>query len=74
MSKANKLFFALALGLSAAAFGTQAMAQVVQPSPERRAAIHRCSVQAQRQFPSENQDDLRTESYMSCMTTAGFAP
>jgi hypothetical protein len=73
MSKANKYFVVLALGLSAAAFGTQAMAQ---QSAARDAAIHRCSVQAHRQYPNANGDDdnNRTLTYKACMVAAGFEP
>jgi hypothetical protein len=74
MNKANKLFVALALGLSAAAFGTQAAAE--QSQAARDAAIHRCSVQAQRQNPgtAAAEDQARTEAYMACMRAAGFTP
>src|SRR6516165_10130071 len=50
MSNANKLFFALALAVSAAAFVSQATAQQAQQSA-RDAAMHKCINQAHREFP-----------------------
>jgi hypothetical protein len=58
MSNANKVFFALALGFSAAAVASQATAQ---QSGGRDAAIHKCINQAHREFPGgENQDMQRS--------------
>jgi hypothetical protein len=49
MSNANKLFFAFALGFSAAVFVSQATAQhAAQQSAAGEAAIHRCINQAHR--------------------------
>jgi hypothetical protein len=74
MSNANKLFFALALAVSAAAFVSQGMAQQAQQSA-RDAAIHRCINQAHREFPGgEDQDIPRSEAYKACMASAGFQP
>jgi hypothetical protein len=71
MSTTDKLFFALVLGLSAAAFASQAPAQ----QSARDAAIHRCINQAHRQFPGgEDQDIPRSEAYKACMVAAGFQP
>ena len=76
MSNANTLVFALALGLSAAAFAWQAMAQqTAQQSAARDAAIHRCINQAHREFPGgESQDMQRSDAYKACMVAAGFQP
>jgi hypothetical protein len=71
MSNANKLFFAFALAVSAAAFVSQATAQQAQQSA-RDAAIHN---QAHREFPGgEDQDIPRSEAYKACMASAGFQP
>jgi hypothetical protein len=72
MSNANRLFFALALGVSAAAFASQATAQ---QSAARDAAIHKCINQAHREFPGgETQDMQRSDAYKACMASAGFQP
>ena len=71
MSNVNKLFFALALAVSAAAFVSQATAQ----QSARDAAIHKCINQAHREFPGgEDQDIPRSEAYKACMASAGFQP
>jgi hypothetical protein len=72
MFKANKHLVALALGLSAAAFASQATAQ--QQSAARDAAIHKCIAQARSLYPDPSQDQERTDLYKACMTTAGFFP
>jgi hypothetical protein len=76
MSKAHKLFVVLALGLSVATFGTQAIAQQGAQQSARDAAIHKCSVEAHRQYPNSNGDNdvNRTDSYRTCMVSAGFQP
>jgi hypothetical protein len=74
MSNANKLFFALALAVSAAAFVSQTTAQQAQQSA-RDAAIHKCVNQAHREFSGgESQDIPRSEAYKACMASAGFQP
>ena len=63
-------------GAFATNFAAQVQAQVVQ-SPERDAAIHRCIIQAQREYPDPTADEAqraRTASYKACMTAAGQAP
>jgi hypothetical protein len=72
MRNANNLFHALALGLFAAAFASQATAQ---QSAARDAAIHRCINQAHREFPGgESQDMQRSDAYKACMASLGFQP
>jgi hypothetical protein len=74
MSNANKLFFALALAVSAAAFVSQTTAQQAQQSA-RDAAIHKCINQAHREFPGgEDQDIPRSDACKACMASAGFQP
>jgi hypothetical protein len=75
MSNANRLVFALALGLSAAASAWQAMAQQTAQQSARDAAIHRCINQAHREFPGgESQDMQRSDAYKACMASLGFQP
>ena len=74
MSNASKLFFALALAVSAAVFVSQATAQQGQQST-RDEAIHRCINQAHRDFPGgESQDMQRSDAYKACMASLGFQP
>jgi hypothetical protein len=74
MSNANKLFFAFALAVSAAAFVSQATAQQAQQSA-RDAAIHKCINQAHREVPGgESQDMQRSDAYKVCMANLGFQP
>jgi hypothetical protein len=73
MSTANKLLIVLAVGLSAAAFASQASSQ---DSKARDAAISKCVKQAQTQYPDDTTSNQtsRSDVYKACMTTAGFAP
>jgi hypothetical protein len=72
MSNANKLFAALALGVLAAAFTSEATAQ---QSAGRDGAILKCINQAHREFPGgESQDMQRSDSYKACMVSLGFQP
>lgn len=76
MTIANKIVFAALAGLFLANFGAQVQAQVVQ-GPERDAAIHRCIIQAQREYPDATSDEAqrgRTASYKACMTAVGQVP
>jgi hypothetical protein len=64
-------FIALLVGLSAVTWTSQASAA------GRRAAIARCTAQAQKQFPRVGRAgnmDNRTRSYKACMASAGFRP
>jgi hypothetical protein len=76
MSKTSRLFFALALGFSGAAFASHATAQqTAQQSAARDAAILRCINQAHREFPGgESQDMQRSDAYKACMASLGFQP
>jgi hypothetical protein len=76
MSNANKLFAALALGVLAAAFTSEATAQqTAQRSPGRDGAILKCINQAHSEFPGgESQDMQRSDSYKACMVSLGFQP
>ena len=52
MTIASKIVLAALAGLFVANFGSQVQAQQsVVPGPERDAAIHRCIIQAQREYP-----------------------
>ena len=76
MTIASKIVFAALAGLFVENFGSQVQAQVVQ-GPERDAAIPRCIIQAQREYPDPTADEAqraRTASYKACMTAAGQAP
>ncbi len=67
MRNANNLFLALALGLFAAAFASQATAQ----QSAARDGIN----QAHREFPGgESQDMQRSDAYKACMASLGFQP
>jgi hypothetical protein len=75
MGNANKLIIALAFGVFAAAFASEATAQQTQQSAARDAAIHRCINQAHREFPGgESQDMQRSDAYKACMASLGFQP
>jgi hypothetical protein len=73
MTTAKTFFVALSVGATAAAFASQAPAQVTV-SPERAAAIHRCIAEAQRLYPGPSLGTDRSDFYMACMTQAGFTP
>jgi hypothetical protein len=61
------------VGVSLAAFATQSFAQV---SPQRRAAIIKCTKQAHMAYPDDDPTahDGRYQAYEACMTTAGQLP
>lgn len=69
----KKALVALVVGGSLAAFATQSFAQV---SPERRAAIVKCTKQAHMAYPDDDPigHDGRYQSYEACMTTFGQLP
>jgi hypothetical protein len=73
MNYANKLSFALLIGLSVAAFTLIASAQ---DSAARDAAMQKCINQAHRAFPEggTSQDMQRSDAYKACMASAGFKP
>jgi hypothetical protein len=73
MSTANKLSIALLAGLSVAAFASDVLAQ---DSPQRDAAISKCTAAAHRQYPSDSGDNQegRTAVYKACMTREGQRP
>jgi hypothetical protein len=77
MRSANMIAIALA-GAFAANFAAQVQAQQsATPGPQRDAAIHRCIIQAQREYPDPTADEAqraRTASYKACMTAAGQVP
>jgi len=73
MTTAKTFFVALSVGATAAAFASQATAQVTV-SPERAAAIHKCITEAQRLYPGPSLDTDRSDFYKACMTQAGFTP
>ena len=73
MTVATKLISTLLLGSSVFAFA----APVVAQDSARDAAIHRCIIQAQREYPDATSDATqraRTASYKACMTAAGQSP
>jgi hypothetical protein len=61
--------------LSVASFELPMTAQA-QSEAEREAAMHRCILAVQRQYPSTTgeQQDQRVAAYKACMTQAGFRP
>jgi hypothetical protein len=75
MITANRLFTAALVGLSVAAFASQASAQNMS---KRDAAIMACIAQAQAQYPNTGGDDgqgrNRTFAYKACMTSKGMRP
>jgi hypothetical protein len=74
MTLATRLISTLVLGSSVVAFAAPAIAQ---QDSARDAAIHRCIIQAQREYPDATSDSAqrsRTMSYKACMTTAGQVP
>ena len=74
MTLATRLISTLVLGSFVVAFAAPAIAQ--QDSP-RDAAIHRCIVQAQREYPDATSDSAqrsRTMAYKACMAAAGQNP
>lgn len=69
----TKVVIAGLLGIFVANFGSQVLAQ----ESVRDAAIHRCIIQATREYPdasNESTQRSRTASYKACMTTAGQVP
>jgi hypothetical protein len=77
MKTVTKFVIAALAGAFATNFAAQVQAQQsVTPGPERDAAIHRCIIQAQREYPdpSDRFQRDRTASYKACMTAAGQAP
>jgi hypothetical protein len=73
MPKRNATLVALVIGLSAAAFASQALAQ----DAARDAAIHKCVNQAQKEWPNAGDDTTmrnRTAVYLACMSAAGQRP
>ncbi|MET0868812.1 MAG: hypothetical protein ABWY35_11975 [Pseudorhodoplanes sp.] len=70
---AKSALTAMIVGASLVAFATQSFAQV---SPERRAAIVKCTKQAHMAYPDDDPigHDGRYQSYEACMTTAGQLP
>jgi hypothetical protein len=74
MTLATRLISTLVLGSSVVAFAAPAIAQ---QDSARDAAIHRCIIQAQREYPDATSDSAqrsRTMSYKACMTAAGQVP
>ena len=74
MTPATRLISTLALGSSVVAFAAPAIAQ---QDSARDAAIHRCIVQAQREYPDPTSDSAqrsRTMAYKACMSAAGQVP
>ena len=78
MTIASKFVFAALAGLFVANFGSQVQAHSRSCwGPERDAAIHRCIIQAQREYPDATSDEAqrgRTVAYKACMTAAGQVP
>jgi hypothetical protein len=73
MKIASRLVLAALTGLFVVNFTAQVLAQ----DSARDAAIHRCIIQAQREYPDATSDSAqrsRTASYKACMTAAGQAP
>jgi hypothetical protein len=69
MKIATMLLIALVAGLSAVTWTSHASAA------GRKAAVSRCTAQAERQFPRVSRPgnmDNRTRSYKACMASAGF--
>jgi hypothetical protein len=73
MKIASRLVLAALAGLFVMNFAAPLLAQ----DSARDAAIHRCIIQAQREYPDATSDSAqrsRTASYKACMTAAGQAP
>ena len=73
MNTVSKLAIAAMAGLLAASFASQVSAQ----DAARDAAIHKCIMQAQAQWPdvsNPGNQRNRTDAYMSCMQAAGMRP
>ena len=69
----TKFVIAALAGVFAANVGVEVLAQ----DSARDAAIHRCIVQAQREYPDATSDSAqrsRTMAYKACMTAAGQVP
>ena len=73
MNTVSKLTFAAMTGLFVASFASQASAQ----DAARDAAIHKCIMQAQTQWPdvsNPGNQRNRTDAYRSCMQAEGQRP
>ena len=73
MNTVSKLAVAAMAGLFVATFAPQASAQ----DAARDAAIHKCIMQAQAQFPdvsNPGNQRNRTDAYRSCMAAEGQRP
>jgi hypothetical protein len=73
MKTISKVVIAALAGLFVTNFGWQVLAQ----DATRDAAIHRCIIQAQREYPDATNDSAqrsRTMAYKACMTAAGQVP
>ena len=73
MVTANKFITALATGVAVVAIGSLASAAI---SPERYAAIERCTKKALAQYPdtTNSNQNQRSAVYEACMAAAGQAP
>ena len=73
MNTVSKLAIAAMAGLFVASFASQASAQ----DAARDAAIHKCIMQAQAQWPdvsNPGNQRNRTDAYMGCMRAEGQRP
>ena len=73
MNTVSKLAIAAMAGLFVASFASQASAQ----DAARDAAIHKCIMQAQTQWPdvsNPGNQRNRTDAYMACMQAEGQRP
>lgn len=73
MKIASRLIVAALAGIFVVNFATQVLAQ----ESARDTAIHRCIVQAQREYPDATNEAAqrnRTTAYKACMTSAGQTP
>jgi hypothetical protein len=75
MRIASKVVLTALVALSVADFGSPVLAQ---DSAARDAAIHKCILQAQAEYPSTSGSGdtqrNRTSAYKACMTAAGQRP
>lgn len=75
MRIANKVILTTLVVLSVADFGSPVLAQ---DSAARDAAIHKCILQVQAEYPGTATDGdtmrNRTSAYKACMTAAGQRP
>lgn len=70
----NVVFSAIVVGTTLAAFATQSIAQV---TPQRRAAIIKCTKVAHLAYPDDDgpaSHQGRYSAYEACMTEAGQLP